>query len=236
MTLADQNIEIYGLAFTSYVYKGITGYDETYKKLIGNTKGIVDLNNPQHREFIIKWLNSWGCRQFAVKYHSTASESILKWYTENSEKIIDPAKSLLDINELEIRNLGEAFETLSNVIASYRDNRIIVKIGPTGAAKLLFALRPNSLLPWDEPIRKHFEYDGKRESYEKFLIHIKTQLLYLEKECRKHGFSIEDLPTKLSRPDVTLPKLIDEYYWVVITKKVLPPEKDTIKEWSNFCN
>ena len=227
-------IELYQLAFSSYVYTVISGYDYTYKELVDNTRGRVNLYEVQHRQFIIKWLNSWGCRQFAIEYHNLASKSILEWYERFSEKIISPSKNLLTADEQDITDICESYEALSQSLASYREGHTRVNIGPTGAAKLLFALRSNVLPPWDEPIRRELGFNGRRESYERFLYHTKKQLINLSRQCEEHVFLLQELPKKLDREDVTLPKLIDEYYWLVITKRVIPPDRSTLKGWYEF--
>jgi len=227
-------IELYQLAFSSYVYTNMTGYDRTYKELVDNTGNRVNLYEVQHRRFIIKWLNSWGCRQFALEYHNQASKSILEWYKRFANKIIASNKDLLMANEQDISDVCESYEALSRSFASYREGQIRVNIGPTGAAKLLFALRPKILPPWDHPIRRELGFDGRKESYERFLYHTKKQLNNLSRQCEEHGFHIQDLPKKLGREDVTLPKLIDEYYWLVITKKVIPPDRSILKGWYEF--
>lgn len=116
-------IELYQLAFSSYVYIAISGYDHTYKELVDNTKGRVNLYKAQHRQLLIKWLNSWGCRQFAIEYHELASKSILEWYKSFSKKIDLPHKSLLTVTEQNIKDIGESYEALSLSLASYREGQ-----------------------------------------------------------------------------------------------------------------
>ena len=43
--------------------------------------------------------------------------------------------------------------------------------------------------------------------------------------------TLADLPRRLGRPQSTLPKLVDEYYWVTITRDCKPPDPHTLERW-----
>ncbi|MFX0139332.1 MAG: hypothetical protein ACFFDN_37170, partial [Candidatus Hodarchaeota archaeon] len=127
-----------------------------------------------------------------------------------------------------------AFNSLSKIIASKRiqkNKEIEVKIGSTGAAKILFVIRPKALIPWDKKIRKKFNFKESGESYVEFLSQIKSILENLEIECKNFGFSLDDLPKKIGRPNSTVPKLIDEYYWVMITNPNSKLDPEIFRRW-----
>lgn len=90
--------------------------------------------------------------------------------------------------------------------------------GPTGAAKTLFALRPKSLILWDIPMRKYFNNGDSGYAYIKYIKKVNEDINDLIVQCKNNNFSIEELPEKINRPHSTVPKLIDEYHWVTITK------------------
>jgi len=119
------------------------------------------------------------------------------------------------------------FNNLANKIASKRKlnkKKIIVKVGPVGASKILFALRPNVFPPWDTPICKELKYTMSGEGYVIYLKDVQNHLLTLNRECHSSKISINNLPVILKREKSSLPKLIDEYNWITITKKINPQQ------------
>ncbi|MDI6805016.1 MAG: hypothetical protein QME58_14475, partial [Bacteroidota bacterium] len=114
------------------------------------------------------------------------------------------------------------------------NNQTRVRFGPTGAAKILFSLRPNTYAPWDEPIRDSLGYNGSADSYIKYLQTINELLNELRPTCEQHGFTLGDLPNRLLRPHSSVPKLIDEYYWMTITQNWQPPTLGTFRNWAEW--
>jgi len=224
------------LAFACFVYGGLSDYDESYLRFLKSTDGSADLGNPHHRDALLGWLNRWGCRQFAIEYHEQASGEILSWHNEYSPTLFPRDKNLWELSEHELASAGAAYESLSSRIASYRKrngDKSPVKFGPTGAAKILFAVRPRALLPWDDSIRESRGYDDSQASYLSFLRSAKSVLQELATSCQRNGFQLADLPQLLGRPYSTVAKLIDEYHWVTITKNCSPPDPDTFQCWAN---
>jgi len=109
-----------------------------------------------------------------------------------------------------------------------------VSVGPTGAAKILFAIRPNALVAWDDSIREHYGYDGSGASYLAYLHRVRSILEELKDACNRNGFTLPQLPKQLGRNNSTVPKLIDEYYWVTIAKGCSLPAQDTFQEWTQW--
>lgn len=224
-------IKLCDIAFISYVYSHTTEYDKSFRELQEVTKNSIDLKNPNHRMELLKWLNNWGCRQFSKKYHQYASKNILQWYEKQGNGIIPENKSLLDINSDDMDKICILYDSLSSTLASLRNDYIEVKIGPTGAAKLLFALRPNTLPPWDDPIRSELQYNDTGQSYCEYVNFIMLQQRSLVKECNQYGFSGDEFFIKIGRPNVTWIKLIDEYCWMVYTGEFELPKSDIIRFW-----
>jgi len=225
------------LAFACFVYGRLTDYDNSYRLFLEVTEDSPDLSSSEHREALLVWLNQWGCRQFALKYHEQASGEILSWHNEYSPTLFPGERNLWQLTEAELASAGAAYQSLSSRIASYRkrnSGRSPVKFGPTGAAKILFAVRPRALLPWDDSIRKGLGYDNSRASYLSFLRSAKSVLEELATSCRRNGFQLADLPRVLDRPLSSVPKLIDEYNWVTITKNYSPPDSDTFQRWATW--
>jgi len=141
--MESKDIKLYDLAFASYLYTHTSNYDKTLNEFRKNTKNSIELENPEHRELLLKWLNSWGCRQFAKKYHQYASAKILTWYQKYYNDIIPKHKKLSDINNTDLKKINNLFDSLSSIVASKRKDLIDVHVGSTQVHQkyyLLFVL------------------------------------------------------------------------------------------------
>lgn len=140
-----------------------------------------------------------------------------------------------ELDTAALDDVADAYDDLRSQEASQRrlrgDGVSHVTVGPTGAAKILHALRPNSLPPWDDPIRAALRYDASRSAYLRFLHHVQDQVRHVEAEASAVGISASDVPRELGRPGSSVPKMIDEYYWVTITRGHIPPTTDEVTRW-----
>lgn len=230
MTLAE-------LAFACFVLGTIDKGE--YEELLSETDGHPEPSLSQHQLKILKWLNGWGCRHIAKEFHELAAEEITSWYQKYGHQLFDRNRNLHDLSKDELAFIGLIYEDLSGRTVAYRGHRrsgdlIKVKFGPTATAKFLFAIRPRALMPWDASIKKEWGYDESAESYVNFLIKVQEAIRELETSCKQYGFELAELPQKLGKPNSTIPKLIDEYFWVTITKKCKPSREDFQRwaEWS----
>jgi len=226
------------LAFGCYIYSHMSDYDSSYVRFLESTKPQLDLQLEHHRMSLLKWLNNWGCRQFAREHHMLASEEIRKWYQESGAQMFPADVTLLSLSNEDLAQVEQAYARLVSRTASRRrmnnDTETRVEIGPTGASKILFALRPLALIPWDDPIRKRFGVDGSACSYTKFLRNVRTILNKLEQSCEEKGYIITDLPNLLGRPTSSIAKMLDEYFWVTITRGCPVPPEDEISRWTTW--
>jgi hypothetical protein len=226
------------LAFACHVYSYMIDYDSSFSRLLSATKPRLDLHHDKHIMDLLKWLNDWGCRQFAKKDHPDAAREIKSWYGEFAEKLVPKEKTLISLSEDDLKGIESAYSNLCSKIASNRRSRngkiSPVVVGPTGTAKILFALRPNSLIPWDEAIRKKFRLDGTANSYSEYLRKAKNLLEELSKDCKENGFELSKLPQKLNRLESSPAKLIDEFYWVTVSRKCLVPSKEILQQWISW--
>ena len=203
------------------LYYTKTNFDNSYIDFIKLTNFSLDLNNSSHRQYLLIWLNRWVCRQFAKKYHEAFSKLIYIWFIEYGHLLPDKNKNIWELNIDDYNNILLIYEKLKNIEASKRvvySKESSVKVGATGASKILFALRPKSLIPWDGFMRNYFNEGDSGFAYTNYIKNASKLIKELEKECNKNGFEITDLPSKIQRPFSTLPKLIDEYNWVIITR------------------
>jgi hypothetical protein len=217
------SITLAGLSFASFVFLRLD--NGKYDEFQNNTNGLPDLRNPNHRENLLKFLNGWGCRNIAKKYHNLASTEIKEWYEKYNAAIPDTTKNLWELTEKELTSINSAFDDLaSRIIATKEQNGRNVTFGPIAAAKMLFAIKPRALIAWDNDIRETCV--GKKGTYKSFLEKTQSIIRDLKAQCARHNLQLEDLPLTLNRPDVTIPKLIDEYNWITITRGLSPTSED----------
>jgi len=124
-------------------------------------------------------------------HHALAANEISSLYNSFSPRFFSPQKMLHSLSNDELNFAQEAFGDLMHRTASMRKTRnkqtSRIEIGPTGAAKILFALRPNAMVPWDIPIRSNHGLDGSALSCRSFLITVRIHLVELKDECENYG-------------------------------------------------
>ena len=230
-------MNLYQLAFTCYIYDSYTTFNRTYKVLRSAVGKSLDINNPDHRKLLIEWLNKWGCRQFSLEHHQTASHEILAWYKDGHVEKLPTVKQLWELKESEFDKISYAYNALACRVASKKEKNkkvLTVTVGPTGASKILFALRPEYAVAWDEAIRKGLNYSGCGSSYVDYLKRVVFEIEKLDKSCSKNEIKLSDVPEILGRSDSTIPQLIGEYFWVTETRKCYPPDQETLQRWSDW--
>jgi len=172
-----------------------------------------------------------------VDQHDVASNSILKWHQADGASLFTNEKPLWEVEDGELEKATRAYGSLKDETGARRvrgGSKREVHIGPTAASKVLFAIRPKALMPWDEAMRISFDCDGSPESYFKYIIKIRDLTLHIGKLCRNKGFQIDDLPHKLGRPNYTVLALVNEYIWVTVTRKVELPSSETLTQWASL--
>lgn len=230
-------MNLFDLAFTSHVYNSFTGFNESYKSFLKKVNNDLDLLDPKHRKALIVWLNKWGCRQFSLEYHEMASNEILSWYKEGYLEVIPKDERLWELNEKELKKISDAYDELAEKKASKKKrngNLLSINVGPTGASKILFALRPEVMVPWDVAIRNGLGYNGDGESYVNYLKQSKSLIESLSTSCKKKGIELLEVPQELGREESTVAQLIGEYYWVTETKDCYPPSSKTVQQWAKW--
>ena len=248
---------LFELAYACYLYSNspeYRRYNESYAKFTRVTEGCPNLDNPQHRSALLTWLRKWGCRQFARAYERLASDEVFDWWNRGKKILFADDRYLWELGGQELDSAGDAYRALLIRTASYRkkdEETSRVSIGPTGASKIMFAIRPNALAPWDEKIRKslrcsEFAITDFSEGVEKavertlqklqreyveYLGRLKKDLQALAPCCLKCGFQLADLPKELGRDHSSVPKLIDDFHWITITKKRSLPDQEALRHW-----
>ena len=232
-----ENVTLSKLAFASTMYDSLTPFNDSLRRLNKATGSSIDLANPEHRISLMKWLNDWGCRHLSEEYHEVASRSILNWYQVDGASLFTNEKPLWDLEDHELEVASSAYGSLKDSTGAWRvrgGGKSVVHIGATAASKILFAIRPKALMPWDEAMRISFKCDGRPESYSRYLKEIRDLAVHIRGLCRTRGFQIDDLPQKLGRPNSTVLALVNEYIWVTETRKVELPSSHTLAQWAEL--
>jgi hypothetical protein len=211
------------LKIACYLYERFTDYDKGYR--IIRSIDILDLTDREHLKRLLEWLRSWGCRQFKTDDTEMSIKALNGWYLRDSKYLPDPDVFLHNAEKKYLELTEKIFNRLRDTKISERYNSTSeVNVGPVGAAKILFALRPNYYSPWDRPICQSKGYQLNGNGYVKYLQDIQKTLYGLKNECVENGLTIHDLIKITNRSISSLPKLIDEYNWVTITKNCIPSD------------
>ena len=225
------------LAVASLLFNSLTPYNDSLVNFRSATGDRIDLTIQKHRDDLMKWLNDWGCRHLSKDQHKIASQSILDWYQTNCATLFSEKTPLWQLEDQEIETAANAYGSLKDRIGARRSrygNESEVHIGATAASKILFAIRPKAMMPWDEAMRKSFGCDGSPQSYAGYLNTIRHLTLHIETLCRSKCFQIDDLPEKIGRPNSTVLELINEYVWVTETREIKLPSSETLLRWASL--
>jgi hypothetical protein len=225
------------IAVAGLLFNTLTPYNTSlanFRSAIGDK---LDLTNQEHRDALLDWLNDWGCRHLSKGQHQVASKSILDWYQRDCTTLFRDKTPLWQLDDQQIEIATAAYGSLKDRIGARRSrygNKSEVHIGPTAASKILFAIRPKALMPWDEAMRKRFKCDSSQESYFRYLIMIRSLTLHIGDLCKSKGFHIDGLPEKMGRPGSTVLELVNEYIWVTETREIELPSSETLTKWASL--
>jgi hypothetical protein len=101
---------------------------------------------------------------------------------------------------------------------------------PAGISPDLDFSTPN--VAWDRSTLDALGLDYSSASYCRYLRLVLSDLQHIATQA---GVQIAELPALVGRPNSTPPKLIDEYYWITITRGFEPPSQETINEWLTWA-
>ena len=232
-------MRLFELAYAVRIYAQMTDYDSSLNRFRQAADGGVDLRDPGQARACLVWLNAWGCRQFSVEHHDEAAAMLANWWDEWAAKLPPQDVDLDAVDDGALLIASSAYGDLTQRQAGRRQLRdgrpSLVTVGPTGAAKVLYAVRPRVFPPWDDPIRKALGLDGGSRGYLRYLQDVRDQALALKAEAAAHGLDPAELGRVLGRPVSTLPRLIDEYNWVTITRGLRPPSTDELHAWHRWA-
>lgn len=230
----QEPVSLGALAYASNVYNAMTDFGSSFREFQRRVHPKPDLDDADHRQALLTWLNAWGCRHLALACHEDVSRELVSWYTLARYRLPGSADRLADMGDGVLDKFAELFDDLSTLPAREvvrNGSRFLISFGPTAASKTLFALHPHAFLAWDAVIRKGFSADGSGASYVRFLKASRHKASEIAEQCSRQGLDVEDFPKRLGRGDSTTAQLIGEYYWITMTRNVKPPDAATLREW-----
>jgi hypothetical protein len=200
------------------------------------TQPAFDINDQQHGAALLDWLRRWGCRQFSRQHDHHTLAALSRWAAGNVKLLPKPCESIEDLSEAEIEQASVAYEALGRMVASIKHGperkRVPTTFGPTGSAKVLFALRPNALPPWDRLIRERFKCDGSAKSYGRFLAKITHEARALIADAEALGVDRTCIGLEAGWPSFSLARMIDQYNWLTVTRGFCLPAPEQLQHWA----
>lgn len=228
---AGEAIHLLDLALACFAFDAVTHYSAALAELRRQADLPVNPRDRKHRDAVLDWLNAWRTR---MPPHVFESVDLDKWYSEY-EKVLPPVqRAVWQLTDKDIEGAQAAYEALCSV-EGWR--------GGTAASKVLFAVRPDALPPWDNATRKALRtVAGGRGGtspwgkYGSYLDWCRGLAHTIRFECEEAGFHISDLPRRLNQPAATIAMLINEYVWVKYAKKNRRPfpKPQDIRQWAKW--
>ena len=210
--MPDDVPDLAALRRTAAVFNNFTNVDTSWLRLLKEVEPALDLARADHRELLLRWLNSWGCR---IRYPREGEPApfdtgAAQWWQRWHSAL--PQVSLARLSDDAIDSVGAAYAALAALEVSI--GRTKRTLGPTAAAKAMYALRPTAVMPWDAAIaeRLHGVRDGAA-----FAAHQRLGRRWATDVIAESGGTEDAVPALVGRPTVSLAKLLDEYLYVTIT-------------------
>ena len=227
-----EGISMKDIEWASLLYTLVTGFDEVYAETM------IDIDK-RFRPFNVRELNS------VESIGKKIIDFLHGWHTQgvpssSESELTNKIKEFAD--ELELVNKSTMHSVTSEKIKLlYDEIDSVPGFGPTATAKTLHLLCPNVCVMWDKGIREEYEEKMKSQGI-KFNIHSEQYSSFLRDmsqfaKTKLNSRAIDELNTILKslthdRPfyPKTEAKLVDEFNWLTMIKKVKIPFKYTLKE------
>jgi hypothetical protein len=165
---------------------------------------VIRPDRVEHADALFVWLNRWGCR-LAYSCRERFAAEIGAWWQVGRRQLPAPGAVLADLPDDVLASTAAACAALAELSLGRR------RLGWTAAAKLLYALRPDAVPPWDDAIA--VEVGGKSEAA--FHAHL----------VRARGWA-QVLPPyvgeRVGRPGATVARVSDEWLYLTVTRGLRP--------------
>lgn len=213
----------FDVVYTSRIFREVETQD-ALSDLRNKTKPALNLLHGEHADALLVWLNRWGCR-ITKKTFPTLIPKLADWW-QKWEGLL-PQENLCELEDGALDVLRDAFDGL----------RGIPEFGPTTASKALFAACPNAAIPWDTPIQNEFGLaGGTKEQYGEMLVKSRAEARGLMKDAKRHKLTdIDAVISAAGSRAKTLPELLDQYHWVIITRGHKIPTCAELAQWSQWA-
>jgi hypothetical protein len=194
------------------VFSRFASADTAWLRFADVTRPAPDLSLASHCDLLLRFLNAWGCR---IRYPRAGEPApfgaaLSAWWQSWQPAL--PQVSLPWLQDRDIDAVAAAYAALAAVPVS--DGRPRRTLGPTAAAKALYALRPQSVVPWDAAIAMRTQ--GGRDGAA-FGRHLRLCRAWATALIAETGTGESGLPALIGRPAVPLAKILDEYLYVTYT-------------------
>ena len=156
---------------TLRAYRELAGPDRSQVELLAATSPRLDPAIAAHRRALHRWLNAWGCR---IRYARPPEPdrfdaAIAAWWARRGRPLEVVQEPLAELTDEHIRVLADAFDDLSTSAIAVDGRGHERTMGPTAAAKCLYALRPRSVMPWDLMIAQRLHGGRDRDAFARHL-------------------------------------------------------------------
>ena len=195
---------------------GLGAADRSYDVLLAATAPAIDLARRAHRAALHRWLNAWGCR---IRYPLPGEpdrfdRSLAAWWRRRSATLGPVREPLAELSDDEIDLIADAYADLSGAAVAVDARGHDRTLGPTAAAKCLYALRPHSVMPWDLRIAQALHGGRDRDA---FAAHLRLGRRWAQHLLTTSGLDETALLADLHRSGATLAKVLDEYCYLCYT-------------------
>lgn len=201
------------LAIAVTEFGGYTSPDKSWATLLAITAPQLDPGVAGHRRALLTWLNAWGCR---IRYPRPGEadvfdEGVAGWWSRWHTALPAVDATLTALSDDEIDTIGECYGDLAAVRVAPTARRL----GSTAASKLLYALRPTALLPWDEAIANGLH--GRRDA-DAYASHQRLTRGWARQLLAEAEMDEGELAAALGCPGRPLTKMLDDYCYIVFTR------------------
>lgn len=191
------------------------GPERSWLAFTAATAPAADFTRAAHRKAAHAWLNAWTCR---IRYPRPGEPDVFgvglsTWWRKWRTALPPLDVPLAELTDEQTDAAGACFAALAASPAA--QTKSVRSFGPTAAAKLMYALRPKALLPWDDLIATTLH--GARDSGA-YTAHLRLGRAWALALLTESAADESALCARLGRPGRTLAKLLDEYCYIVYTR------------------
>ena len=182
-----------------------------------------DPSNRAHAVALRGWLNKWIChiRVPEAGESDPFVANLAEWWPSAERQLPDESLTLARLTDHNLDAIASAYGTLQGRTAAVNRSGQARTFAPTATSKILYFVRPQAVTPWDKAISRHVPGHGAAA----FRAHLEVCRSFgqeLIQEAALGGLTEAEIGPSLGRPDSSVAKLIDEWLYQTITRRVHP--------------